>query len=451
MQKIVTYIVFVIVSLLTCQLSASPNQVDSIIQVNSKGVVVARSYFEYDANFYQTMAMHYTLNKKNGNWVGTFKETAEYDNDGNITKRITSYWDIDGSKWSEMSREINTYDREGRLTGVNQLKWILERSRWIGSQRYEREINERGFVTNHINYTWNNDNDIWTKSNQCSSEYDAYGRIHSTTNSEWKDSTWLFTTRETFTYKENTRRQTSSLTERWKNGSWVKYHTTESSYIEESNHISKRIDITKTYDDSGSTIRIRRNTTSYDDNNQTIGETEETFTEGRWITNNKWRSNTSYDNDGNCIAETRMKWQNGYGDNEKWEGVSKVLKTFNDYGDVMSEERYSWDNTHNAWKGINNEQYDYDNLGNIILHIRQRWNPVKKQWEMLSKMAFEYDDNHNKIRETTASWDKIHEEWDEFFIGKTDYIYDGEDNIKVMSEYMYEDNQWKLTKTTYNY
>ena len=60
-------------------------KVDSIIKVNSEGVQVARSYYAYDNNGYQTLSMHYNLNKKNMTWVGTYKETATYDDNGNCS------------------------------------------------------------------------------------------------------------------------------------------------------------------------------------------------------------------------------------------------------------------------------------------------------------------------------------------------------------------------------
>ena len=70
---------FLLITLCTNSYAQLKQKVDSIIKVNNEGVQFARSYYSHDKNGYQTMSMHYTLNKKTNIWVGTFKETALYD------------------------------------------------------------------------------------------------------------------------------------------------------------------------------------------------------------------------------------------------------------------------------------------------------------------------------------------------------------------------------------
>ena len=87
-------------------------------------------------------------------------------------------------------------------------------------------------------------------------------------------------------------------------------------------------------------------------------------------------------------------------------------------------------------------------MGNIVKDERFKWDNKTDTWINQSINSVEYDDYHNKIAESTSSWNNIRKEWENFYKGKFDYAYDGEGNVKIMEEYVWDVKKWKIVATT---
>src|SRR5574344_1203763 len=121
-----------IVAISLCQSVFSKNVPDSIIGQNAMGVVVARSYFEYDANGYQTSVAHYTWNKDKLEWVGTYREKCKYDDAGRVLTKNTFNWNFNKYDWMGMQQLEMEYDAKGRQTLRAEYKWDKNKNKWVG-------------------------------------------------------------------------------------------------------------------------------------------------------------------------------------------------------------------------------------------------------------------------------------------------------------------------------
>lgn len=435
--------------LTVCASAASASLLpDSIIKVNPEGIVVSRSYFAYDNNDYQTMAMHYNLNKKTNQWSGTFCENAVYDSRGNCVKKVTSHWDFDVDRWVEMRCEEYEYDARGRRTAENVKRWNKSKSVWTGVSRHRLEFTDKGLLQSMLTYEWSDEMRDWVEHSFVEYEYDARGRRTMEAHSAWRNDAWQKLTRIQREFDSTTFQQTKETEETWTDGKWTPSVSTFFAY-ETSGHIGVRtiVKLSRKYNAATAQwVDYERITSELDARATEVYIKREEW-DGRWLVTKQERTDTRYDADGNRIYEEHLRW---LGD-DRWVGVSKVEMKYNEYGDVLSENRMKWDVATNMWKGVSNVVADYDAIGNIIFEQRSKWDVIKQEWQPQAQMSYQYDENRNKVSESNSSWNVRTNKWEEFYKGRFEYAYDAEGNVKQVQEYIWDVKRWRSQGTIFYY
>lgn len=425
-------------------------KVDSIIKVNNEGVKVARSYYSYDKNGYQTMSMHYNLNKKANVWVGTFKETAVYDDNGNCINKTTSYWDMKTRNWIEMSRENSKYDEYGRQIEYDSRQWNIERACWLGLERKSYTFSDKGLMTSFKDYTWNEAKGIWENTLLDQYEYNTEGQKALEVHSKWQNNEWKKLTRTEYQYDASTHALTSEVLYNSENGEWIP--ESETTYIYKVATATENATKTKhlrLYDKTGKTwVDIEEYISTIDAQGAEIALKRREFKDNKWYVTKDERNTLQYDEHGNETFNEKTQWIGG----DEWTGRSRNETQYNEQGDVAMERETTWDLNTNDWKGMKFIEYEYDADGYVIKEKHYRWDPKINDWKNMSIMEYEYDNNHNKVKEATSSWNNVKQRWDVFYNGKFEYEFDKDGYIAVIEESMTDpDGKWKNVSTTYYY
>lgn len=442
-MKIVRIIILIFSFAISASASTS-QMVDSIIKVMPDGKIVARSVFRYDKRGYQTAAINYTLNRKTNKWVGTSSEEAIYDNNGNMTSKTTSIWNMTTQKWMHSEREAYRYNAQGRITSVEHIKWDKKVNKWIGIMHTTTTYGKRGEITSYQTFEWNNAQNKWEFSNKIVYEYDNQGRKLSETTQVHDDYGWYGVSRNEYEYSG---KQLSSMTNYTGNGKvWTPSEYVTYTYKQSAGD-KTTIRVQKKYDkDKDTFVDYMRQTTITDRHSNQLNQKVEMFSNGKWTLSRHEKSVLKYDGDGNLIYNEALTW-----DGQKWIGVTKSETTYNSYGDVMTEKELVWDTRISDWKGITNNEYDYDEMGNMTLSVTFKWDNSARKWVKQSKTIDIYDNYHNKVNETTSSWDKMKNTWNEYYKGKFEYTYTGDDEVSSVKEYAWNGSKWKPVSTTLYY
>ncbi|MBP5366241.1 MAG: hypothetical protein J6Y82_10035 [Bacteroidales bacterium] len=437
------YIITLFAFLSAMGIASAQEQPDSIIKYNADGVAVARSYFKYDDNKRQTLAMHYVFNQKNEEWAGTSRDEMTFDNNGNCLSKSTLYWDYETRSWVVNKKQESAYDSRGRVIGHSVMNWNKVRKVWVGETKTETEFNNMGLHASETSYFWDDNATVWIKDRKQNFTYDDRGRCTLCETQKWVDGKAVNESRIEYTFDANSRDLLLERLSVWDKGNWVL--STETKYTfgkpDDSGCRSKET-IVQTAS-NGTLTNSRREVVTLDANNVEIFICREEWNGSKWLINSQDRKEIKYDEDKNRIFEESYSWIG----QDKWVGVTHYEAKFNDYGDVVTEKRMKWNAQTNSWAGVSYVNYEYDGVGNIIRDERFKWDSKAGEWINQSVNEIEYDEYHNKKAESTSSWNKIRQTWENFYKGKFEYAYDGDGNMKIMEEYVWDVKKWKIVST----
>jgi len=441
---------FLLITLCTNSYAQLKQKVDSIIKVNNEGVQVARSYYSHDKNGYQTMSMHYTLNKKTNIWVGTFKETALYDDNGNCLNKVTSFWDMRKHNWIEMSRETSKYDEYGRQIEYDSRQWNVDRACWIGLEKKSFAFSDMGLIATYQEYLWNETKGDWGNLIIDEYEYNTEGQKTVEMHSKWRNNEWNRTSRTEYKYDDVTHAPICEVLFHDENGQWVPESETTYLYKEatETENATKTKHLRLYNKESKQWVDIEEYISTLDAKGTEIAIKRREFKNNQWYITKDDRNTTRYDEHGNETFNEKSQWIGG----DEWEGRSRNETQYNEYGDVAMERETRWDLSTNDWKGMKFIEYEYDTDGYVIKEKHYRWDTKTNDWKNMSRMEYEYDENHNKTKESTSSWNSVKQRWEVFYNGKFEYTFDKEGYIAIIKESMTDPNgKWKDVSTTYYY
>lgn len=421
---------------------------DSIFKYNEEGQLTMRSYFRYDAKSRQTGVAHLTWNKKAGEWVGTYQELVEYDEAGNVLDKKTSFWDSDKYNWKLAEHESAKYDSEGRMTYTEVVRFNVQRDTWIGENKQEMKYDAQGHRTGLTTYRWDDDIDKWVPAESVVSEFSkADGSKISDTKQVWRQGRWVNEEKSTYTYNAKTSTLQTTVQSKWDGSAWVlasKTDYTKTISDGKTNVVTARM----TYDAAkGEWVGDERQTTVIDSHGTELLSTREKWNFSSWVITQKERTDATYDQWGHCTSQVNYAMTGA----DQWEERTKVEKTYNEYGDVLTEIRLTWDILARAWKGIINEKREYGPMGDILSEEKKRWDRRTHEWKPQSKSSFSYDDEHNKISESTSSWNPQKGAYEEFFIGRASYKLNRQGYISEVVEQTKEEGTWKTRQTTRYY
>ncbi|MBQ2322090.1 MAG: hypothetical protein II375_05980 [Bacteroidales bacterium] len=416
---------------------------DSIYKINEEGQLTSRSYFRYDAQSRQTGVAHLTWNKKTGEWVGTYQELVEYDDAGNVVDKKTSFWDTDKYDWKLAEHEKASYDTEGRLTSSEVMRFNVRRDTWIGENKQEIKYNADGQRALATTYKWDDDLGKWMPFEKTSSEYTQ--KLKTTdTKQTWRQGQWENAEKTAYEYDAKSRALASATTSGWNGAAWVPSTKTAYSKTASGDKTTVVTDLL-TYDSATSQwISQEKQTTTLDSHGSETLSTREKWNGKEWVITERERTDLAYDQWGHCTHQEKSVMTGA----DQWEGRTKVDKTYNEYGDVLTEVRLTWDSQLRVWRGVVNEKREYGPMGDVLSEEKMRWDRRAQTWKPQSKSSYKYDDEHNKIAENTSAWNPLKDDYEEFFVGRTSYKLNRKGFITEVIEQTKEEGKWKTRQTT---
>ncbi len=126
-----------------------------------------RKEYAYDAQGRKTMTASYTgWDKNTSSWIGDSKEEKTFDENGEMTSKITSVWG--GTGWRPVFRYLYTYDNSGREIeyGVQH----YENGGWAYADKYVKEYKGNTLVKNNAYMLVNGE---WVFSSRYENYYDS--------------------------------------------------------------------------------------------------------------------------------------------------------------------------------------------------------------------------------------------------------------------------------------
>ena len=347
-----------------------------------------------------------SYNMYSGQWYGETKEEYEYNAIGQITQRVT-YWfdDYDIQDWVASEKEVYSYADDNTLLDIYVYKY--EDSAWQVSEK-QLAVIEDGRIVAYVDSVYSQWDDKWTPSAMTTITYD--------------DATGMVTL----------------LTANW------------DSYNEEWNNSEKQSTI---YDSEGRQIYIESYRWSYDYNNQSY----------YWYGTNK--AEYGYNERGNLIMTASYYWSRY---DTVWVGNYKNESDYDEYGNKILDASYNWSTEKQAWYGSYRKyEYAYDSNGNQTLYAQYKWDDDKWAWVGVSRSENEFDADGINIMSTYYNgtdtlgnwigssksgyytkngiryneyyrWDNTRKDWRGE--NKSEYCYT--DNYYMSTSYNWDDSEW---------
>lgn len=189
--------------------------------------------FSYDENGNNTLQENYFWDEA---WLIYDKSEQEFDGNGNIL--VETYYEWDESKgllWLPYNKYEYGYNNDGDLTtGLNSYYDSAEDS-WINDSREEYGYNANGYLELITYYSWDGVSETWNVSWKNEYAYDNEGNLITVTVYSWSD-TWNPLWKDDLTY-DNNKNITEDLNSSWDDDAndWVNGWKDEFNYNAEGN------------------------------------------------------------------------------------------------------------------------------------------------------------------------------------------------------------------------
>lgn len=149
-----------------------------------------------------------------------------------------------------------------------------------------------------------------------------------------------------------------------------------------------------------------------------------------------WKQLYYSDKNGNDTLKMAYTWETF------WDINHKVETQYDDFGNMITEDRYYWNKALNEWEIYNKEEHIYSATGNITLSLGYIWNDERTSFDCRGKREYEYDEYGNLILLIVSGWhvyptsgeDKLEQN------SKEEFSYDGEGNVISKKSYQWDHN-----------
>lgn len=358
---------------------------ESIISNETRGLLTAdelRAGRRFLLELYQT----YRVNP--GDWYGTERYKARYDENGNLIHRLYQSRDP-ASEWIIEQDDSYTYDAFGNLIERFSTLWF-EGQDFSYRYLYEYDLSGRlieyqsmvelyGVWSNHVRNLFAYDpndsvveetcfrghEDDWVEDNRIQRSYNANGQILSILKQSWQNDLWTDSILTTYTYDSNGL-NTHKLVENWIDGQWI-------SQYQEFN----------TYDMNGNRVHYLKQLWEND----------------QWTTQSE--TDYLYDASNNMIEQHRYGWYE-----DEWIVKNLFTYAYDSENRMLEDVHYGWFTDHLSI--ARRDTYEYDSYGFRSLYARELYDVYGNGFStfqdsltndslghLLQKMhiSFNYDEN----------------------------------------------------------
>ena len=286
--------------------------------------------------------------------------------------------DSDLSTWIHTDSVQYAYDRQNI---IEETTLVYEVGEWSIDRVFIYEYDSEDNLS--IQITQKKDADILINHIKRNFEYDSDNRIISFQTQLWDldIEDWVNWVQANFEYNIDGLR-TSQTGQRWTDGQWVNFNQFVYDYP---------ADGTKTTVDqfwSSTTmtwgeISRRKNTTTYDNNNNIISDLQEEWKNEMWQNESKQTFEFNADN------ERTLRFNQSWDSQEnEWENYLREITTFNSSAPFTQRTTILefWEET--DWRTNRKITYDFTEGGNVSLIVRESWDTA---WTLLDRTFYYYD------------------------------------------------------------
>jgi len=118
-----------------------------------------------------------------------------------------------------------------------------------------------------------------------------------------------------------------------------------------------------------------------------------------------------------------------FGNNEsnEWVYFDKHEYIFDNNGFQTQDIKHQWNTTSNSWEFTEKNEFTYNLNGDLSLNMYYEWNSTTGDWENYSKMEYYYDTNLNLILTYSYYWNSNVNDWEKDL--KDEFTYDTSNNL----------------------
>lgn len=230
-------------------------------------------------------------------WNYTTKTEYVYDTNGYLWKIMESDWDANANDWVYSYRNEYQYDTEGRIIVYIYSYYELSEATWYDSKE-ENTFDENGDLIEIIQYDYDNFNQIWLLSAKMVREYNSAHQEISSSYYYWDLGTMA-----------------------WNISSRNEYELDSQG----------NITLTKSY--------------YWDDFNQ------------EWVLSYQMMTEFIYDSNFTILEEINANWESM---DSSWVYSYKLVSSYDSYGNMLSQEYYSYDDFSSVWAPEDKQEFEYN-------------------------------------------------------------------------------------------
>ena len=409
------------------------NSEDDYLFINNEFVKID-SYITYNGEKKPTY--HISFNK-----YGSFDylEETEYDNNGKLL--TTTKYDFERNTWVLDFKTDNKYDSNDILLG--NIMYDYKNDTWVYDSKLEYTYDDNGNKSTETYYEY--ENDTWVYDFKLEYTYDDNGDLLTETNSNYENDTWVYASKSEYTYDDNGNKSTETYYE-YVNGGWEKEYTNE--YITINGE--QRYKCMLTFKPNGEVNNKNEYTYDIDASHSTIicygyendgwwkaWEDECVFLYDDYYPTKSiiFKSDGSYyekvicerNNYGDILTETRFLYENG-----EWVYTAKFENTYDAIGNTLTNKYYDYLN--DTWViTVENEYVYVDEVLQASYVIT-----LDESGEIESKIESTYDDNGYISTEICYKYEN--DNW--VCSTKKEYTNDDKGRILTETQFSYEDDAW---------
>jgi hypothetical protein len=386
----------------------------------------------YDNQKRKLKLITYTWNTTTSMWVPTNK--TEFTYSGNLVTTIVSNYNTTLSAWIYVNKTLLRNDsKSGKQIFYENYFWNSTYNLFTGTKKTISVLNESADKIRDTAYTWSTNAMDW-KNEMTVHNYNRSGKDTLSDYYLWDDATskWVLTFRYLYkNYTQGLNLFSDNLTLHWnqsasrwdsayRNVGYIYMFTMETEYYMYVTHmpsgISEWVQTKKSefrYDEQGRIDTVLNysfnNNTSLWDKSDNISLV---FTESGKVANdvgyNNYDINTqkykngfkniyTYDESGQTILDEEYSWD---ATAQKWAGTFKIVT---DRGNPGRTDRYSWNKTTGEWYGSFSSGTYIVADGKLVIRYFYSWNLDTKSWNIANKDYYYYSEFKGPVIHTGFS------------------------------------------------
>jgi hypothetical protein len=453
-------------------LQSTKTFLDSVV-VSKEGLSTSKTVYDYDAYGRSILEAYMSFNENTAIWDTTELETRLYDDAGHLLLWIYYEWDESKQQLLPDEKETSVFEYDGEnnlLEHQVDYYWDKDNSKWVCNYRGEIVFDgpQREFYKEWTDYSYDSTVGEWMAYRKDLQYRNVNGYSYQYEYYDWDDSLKIWIGKEKYGYvsDEVTGEETLYSQYYWSDSLREWSQRTDETYLPggilESKAYFEYAVSTQTWSPDIRYVYDKQGDQWFDE--LTI-EQQWNAAKSDWVNDSK--TGYEYDSErGDTSKYVRYDWDV---EASIWKGVTYWEKSWYDYGNLQSLNRYSY-SSNNGWVMTYELWLEYDNLTNDEWLITYSWESEyylsgEQAWfiqfyrysslepwidEYTFKRTFQFHENGLRSITRTYDWDETNQVWVNY--SKREYTINEAGDYAYSIFYDWEVTDWvERNRTTYFY